>query len=273
MSLSFVMLGDIVGRPGRMAVQQLLPEIRNRWQPDLVIANAENSCHGSGLTPKQYNQLRSAGLNGMTLGDHAYRRSEIIPVLENEPNLIRPTNLAAGARGRTLMKLQSPDGSKRPLYIFTVLGRLFMSLQADNPFECVDRVLKEIPESDPLVLVEIHAEATSEKQAISRHLDGRVSAVLGTHTHVPTADACILPGGTAFMCDLGMSGPFDSIIGRRVDRVLSHLTTSMATPFDVATGDPKVCGAYVEIDERTGHAEKIERIELSADTEKPPFSK
>jgi len=273
MSLSFAMLGDIVGLPGRLAVEQLLPQIRQRWQPDLIIANAENTAHGSGLTPKQFNKLRSTGLDGMTLGDHAFRRGEIVPVLQNEPNLIRPANLASAAKGKGWMKLQPADASRRPLYVVTVLGRLFVSLAADNPFECVDRVLKQINEPNPLLLVEIHAEATSEKQAIGRYFDGRVCAVLGTHTHVATADACVLPGGTAFMCDLGMCGPHESVIGRKAGPVITHLTTSMNVPFDVATDDPRVCGAYVEVDEASGKATKIERFELKADVHEKPFAR
>lgn len=275
-TLSFVMLGDIVGRSGRMAVEQQIPAIRERWNPDLIIANAENSAQGQGLTPKQYTRLCRIGIDAMTLGDHVYKRVQIVQTLEAESNIIRPANLADGAKGKRWMRVTSKDedGEERGLpniYVITVLGRVFMSLPANDPFATVDQIIKELPEVDPIVLVEVHAEATSEKQAMGWHLDGRASAVLGTHTHVPTADARILPNGTAFMCDIGMCGPHDSVIGRRHDRVLTYMTTAMPAPFDVSEENPRVNGAYVEIDVETRRARKIEQVQLAADPNKPPF--
>ena len=276
------MLGDIVGRSGRLAVMQQIPELRRRFEPDLIIANAENAANGSGLTPEHYRKLCAAGLDALTMGDHVFKKQQIGATLEEQPNIIRPLNLAAGAKGKGWMRLApGGDASRPPVYVITVLGRLFMSMPANDPFAAVDRVLSQLPETHPIVLVEVHAEATSEKQALGWYLNGRVSAVLGTHTHVATADARILPTNpehgttvgrsTAFACDLGMCGPYDSILGRRIDRVLKQMTTAMPTPFDVAEGDPRVCGVCIDVDAATGSATAIERIELSASRSKPPF--
>jgi metallophosphoesterase (TIGR00282 family) len=274
MPIRIVMLGDIVGRPGRLAVAQVIPAIRERWKPDLILANAENAANGTGLAPEHYTKLRNAGLDGLTLGDHAYKKVQIVETLERESNIIRPANYPPGARGKGWMRLPFPEGSAaagRGLFVVTVLGRVFMQGPSDDPFATVERVLREITEKDAIVLVEIHAEATSEKQAIGWQFNGRVAAVVGTHTHVPTADARILSEGTAYITDIGMSGPQESILGRDIDRVLHHMLTAMPTPFDVAEGDPRVCGVFIEIDEKTRKATAIERVELKADRNKPPF--
>jgi metallophosphoesterase (TIGR00282 family) len=288
MPIRIAMLGDIVGTPGRNAVVQQIPVLRQRWHPDLLIVNAENAASGSGLTPEQYQKLRSAGVDGVTLGDHVYKRLQIVPTLEREPNIIRPANLPASAKGRRWMVLntrnRNPDRDGQGteardvqpggvnVYVLTVLGRFHANLPVDEPFAVIEQVLSQLPEKNPIVVVEVHADFTSEKQAIAWHLDGRVAMVFGTHTHVPTADARILPHGTGYITDLGMCGPYESVIGRRADRVLAHLTTGMPSPFDVATGDPRVCGVLVEIDERTRAATFIERIELSANPHAPPFT-
>lgn len=264
------MLGDIVGSPGLAATIQQLPLIRDRYRPHLLLANAENAANGSGLTPDQFKRLHAAGVDGITLGDHVFKKAQIVPCLEREQTLIRPVNLPSGAAGRGVMRLKprpqedDPPGVAMPdVYVTTVLGRVFASLPADDPFAAVDHVLDELPTSrHAIVVVEVHAEATSEKQALGWYLDGRVAAVLGTHTHVATADAKVLPKGTAYITDLGMSGPHESVLGRRIDRVLKHMTTAMHAPFDVAEGDLRVCGVVVEIDTETGKATSIERIEL-----------
>lgn len=277
MALKVVMLGDIVGRAGRLAVIQQLPHIREKWQPDLIIANAENVANGSGLTPQNYRDLCDAGIDGMTLGDHVYRKKQIVATLERESNIIRPANLAQGAKGRTWMRLTPADSNLPPLYVLTVLGRLFMSLPANDPFAIAEQVISQLPDRDPLVLLEIHAEATSEKWAMGWHFNGRVAAIVGTHTHVQTADARILPahrGGlptTAYITDLGMCGPQESVIGRSIDPVLTHMTTAMPAPFDTAEGDPRVCGVYIEIDPERRRATAIERLELPADASLPPY--
>jgi metallophosphoesterase (TIGR00282 family) len=271
MMLRVVMLGDIVGQVGLSAAVAQIPTIRSRYRPHLLLANAENAANGSGLTPDQYRKLRAAGIDGVTLGDHVYRKAQIVQCLETEATLIRPANLPAGAVGRTWMRLQPTaqegdpgDASLPEVFVTTLLGRVFASLPADDPFAAVDRVLSQLPVIKPILLVEVHAEATSEKQALGWYLDGRAAAVLGTHTHVATADAKILPKGTAYITDLGMTGPHASVLGRRVDRVLKHMTTAMHAPFDVAEGDLRVCGVMVEINTDTRRAVRIERIELPA---------
>lgn len=272
MSLRIAMLGDIVGRAGRQVVEQQLPELRRRWQPDLIIANAENISGGSGISPQSYRKLLHYGIDGITLGDHVYRQPDILPVLQTASNIIRPANLPASAAGSRWMKLTPHAADKPPLFVVTLLGRLYITNPlADDPFACIDAVLRDLPGPHPFVMVEVHAETTSEKMALGHYLDGRVCAVVGTHTHVPTADAKILPHGTAYMTDLGMCGPYDSILGRRKDRVLHHMTTGMMSRFDVADGDPRMCGAFIELDDR-GRAVAIERIELCADMDRAPFS-
>ncbi len=271
------MFGDIVGGPGRRAVAQLLPELRTAYQPDIVLANAENAANGSGLTPDLFRRIAVSGVDAMTLGDHVYKKAEIVATLETAPNLIRPANLPAGAKGRRWMKVDPmKDGQVNrdlpPLYVFTVLGRIFMNLPAGDPFVTVDEILAGLPQKDPLVLVEVHAEATSEKQALGWYLDGRAAAVVGTHTHVATADARVLPGGTAYQTDLGMCGPMTSILGRSIAPVLTHMTTAMHAPYDVAEGDPRVNGVFIEIDPVSRRATAIERFERKANVNAAPFA-
>lgn len=272
MSIRVVMLGDIVGRAGRLAVAQQIPTIRHHYRPDLILANAENASNGSGLTPDLYQKICNAGVDAITLGDHAYRKLQIVPTLESQPNIIRPANLPAAAKGKGWMRLPLPNRDQ-PLFVITLLGRLFMpNLLADDPFACIDALLRQLPQVDPLVLVEVHAETTSEKQALGWHLNGRAAAVVGTHTHVPTADARILPRGTAYITDIGMCGAQESILGRQIDPVLTKMTTAMPAPFDPAEADPRVCGAFIEIDEASRRAFAIERIELKANPNQPPFT-
>ena len=274
MALRFVMIGDVVGKPGRKVLQQQLPAIRERWEPDLVVVNAENLAGGSGITPDGYNALMKMEIDGITLGDHVYRQKSITQVLEREENIIRPANLPDRAIGARWMALRAAEPGKPPLCVMTVLGRKFMTgPAADDPYATAEIILGEIELEHPeaVVLIEVHAEATSEKVVMGHYLDGRVAAVVGTHTHVPTADAKVLPGGTAYITDLGMTGPYDSVLGRRKDRVAYHMTTGMPTPFDVAKDDPRVCGVAIDIDE-AGRATQIERIELHADLDAPPFA-
>ena len=267
--MRIVMIGDIVGKPGRRVVQQQLPAVRRQYEPDVIIANAENIAGGSGITPALFQRLLSYGIDGVTLGDHVYRQREILPVLRDHPRISRPANLPGAAVGQRWLELTTPTGAK--LIVITLLGRLFMTgAAADDPFAAADALLRELPD-DAAVLVEIHAEATSEKVALGHHLDGRVAAVVGTHTHIPTADPRILPQGTAYMTDLGMSGPYDSVLGRRKDRVLQFMTTAMPAPFDVAEGDPRLCGVFIEIDDASGRATRCERVEFAAEMDKPPF--
>jgi 2',3'-cyclic-nucleotide 2'-phosphodiesterase len=250
-------IGDIVGKPGRDIVCRAVKSLVTRYNLDLVIANAENAAGGSGLTPAIYRELIRAGLDGITLGDHVYRRKEIYSVLENEPNIVKPANLPPESVGRDWAVIEGRNGAR--VAFACLLGRLFMK-PVDSPWLAADRVLAEIPADVHLRLIDFHAEATSEMQIMGRYLDGRVTAVLGTHTHVPTADECILPGGTAFQCDVGMTGPYESIIGRRIDRVMATTLTGLPTEFDVATGDVRLCGTILIADPETGRATAIERL-------------
>jgi len=269
--ITIAFLGDIVGAPGRRVVTQQLPTLRQQFQPDLVIANAENARSGSGLTPDLYANLRALGIDAITLGDHCYRDRRIIETLSkpDEP-ILRPANLAAGAIGRRWIRL-APTEKRPAVYMITVLGRVFMPLPADDPFATVEGLLAALPERDPIVLVEAHMETTSEKIALARHFDGRLAAVLGTHTHVPTADARILAGGTAFITDVGMCGPYDSVIGRDATEVLKAMTTGMHTAFPVAEGGEAMCGCIVRIDVGSRRAMSIERFAFEADRARPPF--
>lgn len=251
------MLGDIVGKPGRQIVVRALPGLIREEGLDLVVANGENAAAGAGITPDIYNELVSAGVDGITLGDHIYKRSEIIPVLETKANIVRPANFPAEAPGREFMTLESRSGVA--VAVISLLGRVFMR-PVDCPWAAVDRILPLISPDVRVILVDFHAEATSDKQLMGRYLDGRVSAVLGTHTHVPTADECIFPNGTAFQCDLGMTGPYESILGRRIDRVLETTRTFTPTHFEVATRDVRLSGSIIEVDPETGQAVSIRRI-------------
>jgi metallophosphoesterase (TIGR00282 family) len=257
--MRILFLGDIVGTPGVNFVRRALPVVMAREQIDVVIANAENAAGGSGLTPTLYRRLREVGVDLMTLGDHIYKKQEIIATLQQETNLCKPANFPPDAPGREFALAAARDGT--PVAALCVLGRTFMR-SVDCPFRAVDRVLQSLPEGVRCVVVDVHAEATADKYLLGHHLKGRVSAVLGTHTHVPTADEQILAGGTAFISDVGMTGPYDSILGRRIDRVLSTTITFIPSAFDVAEGDPRLAGAVVEVDPATGRAQSIRRLML-----------
>jgi metallophosphoesterase (TIGR00282 family) len=260
--MRILLIGDIVGKPGRRMVTQTLTGLRKREGLDLVIANAENAADGSGITPSIHRELIAAGVDCITLGDHIYRRREIRGVMESEPNIVKPANFPASAPGKTHAVVRTAAGV--PVLVFSLLGRVFMR-PVDCPWTAADRVLAEKPADVKVAILDFHGEATSDKQLMGRYLDGKVSAVLGTHTHVATADEQILPGGTAFQCDVGMTGPHDSILGRRVDCVMETTLTFNPTHFDVATGDVRLCGSIVEVDPATGKAIGIRRIVVRED--------
>ncbi len=253
-------IGDVVGGPGRKIVGQALPRIIPKWGISLVVCNAENSAGGSGLTPACHEELAEAGVDVMTMGDHIYRKDEIFDIFDRTGTVLRPANFPPDSPGPELVFATARDGSK--VAVFSLIGRTFMK-PADCPFRAADRLIERIAGETPLVIVDVHAEATSEKQLLGRYLDGRVSAVLGTHTHVATADEQILKQGTAYQTDVGMTGPHDSILGRRYDRVLSSTLTCVPTHFDVATGDPRLNGALVSIDRASGKALSISRVSLN----------
>jgi hypothetical protein len=255
--MRLLFIGDIVGRPGRDIAIRAVPGLVVRHRLDLVVANAENAAGGSGLTPDLYHDLVGGGIDAITLGDHVYRRKEIYSVLQNQDNIVRPANLPEEAVGRQWAVVEARDGTR--VALFCLLGQLFME-PVDSPWRAADRVLAAIPADVKVRLVDFHAEATSEMQLMGRYLDGKVSAVLGTHTHVTTADECVLPGGCAFQCDVGMTGPFQSIIGRRIDRVMETRLTANPTLFEVAHGDVRLSGTLVEVNADTGQALSVERL-------------
>jgi 2',3'-cyclic-nucleotide 2'-phosphodiesterase len=257
--MRILFIGDIVGKPGRHICTQIMRGLRAEAGLDLVVANAENIAGGSGLTPEIYHELIAAGIDGITMGDHVYKRREIFSVLQTERRIVRPANYPAAAPGRDFAILNTR--LQIPVAILALQGRVFMP-PVDCPFQAADRVLSALPSDVRVILVDFHAEATSDKQLMGRHLDGRVSAVLGTHTHVATADEQILPRGTAFICDVGMTGPHDSILGRRIDRVMETTRTFRPTHYDVATGDVRLNGAIVEVDPESGRATSIRRISI-----------
>jgi metallophosphoesterase (TIGR00282 family) len=252
-------IGDIVGQPGVAFVKRAVPALTAAEQIDLVIANGENASGGLGMTPGAYRQVREAGVDLVTLGDHVYKKQDIISVLEQDERVCKPANFPAEAPGRTFAFCHARDGT--PVAAFCLIGRTFMR-PVDCPFQAADRVLGELAGRARVVIVDMHAEATADKYLMAHHLKGRVSAVLGTHTHVPTADEQIFPPGMAFISDVGMTGPYDSILGRRVDRVLSTTVTFVPSAFDVATGDPRLGGAIVDVDPATGQATAIRRVML-----------
>jgi metallophosphoesterase (TIGR00282 family) len=232
----------------------------HRWGLGLVICNAENAAGGSGLTIRCHEDLVEAGVDVFTLGDHVYRKDEVFTLFERTDRLLRPANFPTDSPGEEQVMVEARDGT--PVAVFTVLGRTYMR-PVDCPFRAADRVLERIGGATRVVVVDVHAEATSDKQLLGRYLDGRVSAVLGTHTHVATADEQILPQGTAYQTDVGMTGPHDSILGRRYDRVLAATMTFVPHYFEVASGDPRLHGALIEVDPQTGRALTIRRIAIN----------
>lgn len=258
MQLKIICIGDVVGAPGRHALRIALPELVEQHSIDCVIVNAENIAGGSGITTTLYDKLMLYGVHLITLGDHIYRRKEIIPILEKADNIVKPANLPPTAPGKEYAVFQTASGHR--IAVISVLGRMFMKSPANCPFAAVDRVLATLPDDVNIVIVDMHAEVTSEKMAMGWHLDGRVAAIFGTHTHVPTADERILTRGTAFISDLGMTGPYDSILGRDKEKVMKAMIQGIPTPFDVASDDPRLCGIIVSVETETGLSTAIERI-------------
>jgi metallophosphoesterase (TIGR00282 family) len=257
--MRILFVGDIVGPPGVTFLKRALPVLIAADGLDVVIANAENAADGSGLTPGLYHQLREAGVDLVTLGDHVYKKQSITATLTKETRICRPANFPEQAPGRAVAIAAARDGTE--VAALCLLGRTFMR-PVDCPFHAADRVLAELAAHIRCIVVDVHAEATADKYLLGHHLKGRVSAVLGTHTHVPTADEQILPGGTAFISDVGMTGPYEGILGRRIDRVLHTAVTFVPSAFDVASGDPRLGGAVVDIDPATGQATSIRRVML-----------
>ena len=260
MILNILCIGDIVGRPGRRILADKLQSLVREYDIDCVIANAENAAGGSGLTPQIYDKLLRYGVNLITLGDHTYRKRDIIEVLETAENIARPANLSPQAAGKDFALYKTNKGPT--VAVVPLIGRVFMK-PADCPFAKIDSLLEPLRREAEVIIVDMHGEATSEKLAMGYHLDGKVSCVFGTHTHVTTADERILPGGTAYITDVGMTGPHDSILGRKIESVLRSFRTQMPVPFDIAQDDVRLNGILVAIDSNTKRAERIERLSIT----------
>ncbi len=255
-------IGDIVGKPGRMAVRELLPAIIENYRIDLVIANCENAAAGFGVTRDIVEELFRNRVDVLTSGNHIWDKKEVLEFVEDYETLLRPANYPEGVPGFGSVVVPSPTGA--PVGVINLAGRVFMH-SLDCPFRSAEKEIEKLRKKTSIIIVDMHAEATSEKQAIGWFLDGRVSAVLGTHTHVQTADERIMPKGTAYITDVGMSGPFDSIIGTRKDAVLERFLTSMPNKFDVARGDVRLQGVVLGVDPASGRALEIERLSVKLD--------
>ena len=257
--MRILFIGDIVGRPGRQAVRQLLPMLQNLWAPDLIVANGENMAGGAGITGATAAEIFEAGVHVITSGDHIWDQKEIMAVLETETRILRPLNYPPGAPGQGSLVLRDFDP---PVAVINLQGRVFMP-ELENPFLRIEKELERLAPLQPIILVDFHAEATSEKIAMGRMLDGRVSAVIGTHTHVQTADEQIFPGGTAYLTDAGFTGPHESVIGRQIEPVIRRFRTNLPQRFHVAKEDVRLQGVLIDIDPLTRKARDIRRISES----------
>ena len=258
--MRILILGDVVGRPGRKAIRSLVPSVVRDEEIDMVIANAENAAGGMGVDLKSAEELLSAGIHVLTSGNHIWKKKEIYPYLDTHPSLLRPANYPDGAPGRGWSEWQDAGGHQ--VLVVNVQGRVFMPNHVDDPFRCVETLLREHRGFSPVVIVDMHAEATSEKNAMGWFLDGKASIVYGTHTHVQTADERILPGGTAYITDLGMCGPIDSVIGIEKDTVINGFLSQLPRKFDVATENVVLQGVVLDVDQETGKARDIRRVRI-----------
>jgi hypothetical protein len=254
-------IGDIVGEPGRKAVKALAPKLRERHAVDFVIANGENSAGGSGITPRTAEEIFSAGVDAMTSGDHLWDQKEVMTLLADEKRFLRPMNYPpeVPGRGGGIFEVKSPK-FQGAVAVLNFQGRTFMQPPVENPFLPAMNEVKKLRERTKIIFVDFHAEATSEKIAFARMLDGHVSAVVGTHTHVQTADEQVFPGGTAYLSDAGFTGPHESVLGREIEPVIKRFLTTMPQRFEVAKGQVRLQGALIEVDETTGKALNIQRV-------------
>jgi hypothetical protein len=261
-TVRILFIGDIVGKPGRELVRRGLPALVGHCAVDFVIANVENAAGGFGITRETADEILKAGVDVMTSGNHIWDKKEALAYIAGQPRLLRPLNYAPGAPGRGAGVFTTRGGVE--VAVVNAMGRVYMPL-VDDPFAAVPHVLDELRARTPLVVIDFHAEVTSEKLAFGWHVDGRATAVFGTHTHVQTADEQILPGGTAYLTDAGMTGPHDSVIGVEKDAALSRFLTGLPSRFDTASGNPKLHGAVVEADIATGRATSVTRLSLTRD--------
>jgi len=255
--VKLLFIADIVGQPGRRAVLALVPQLRQQHALNLVVANGENAAGGSGITVKTAEEIFAAGVDIITCGDHLWDQKEVMALLEGERRFVRPLNYPPGTPGQGSTIFQAPG--MPPVAILNLQGRTFMAA-IENPFSAALTEVARLRQTTKIIFVDMHAEATSEKIALARMLDGRVSAVIGTHTHVQTADEQIFPGGTAFLSDGGFTGPHESVLGREIEPIIRRFMTNMPQKFEVAKERVLLQGAVVEIDEQTGHAKRIQRI-------------
>ncbi len=259
--MNILFIGDIVGRPGRRILLNDLPALRQEYGVDLVVANGENAAAGFGITAKIANSLLNGGVDVITSGNHAWDKREALEFIRNEPRLMRPANYPPDTPGKGWYVANTNSNVR--IGILNIMGLVFVYPQLDCPFQCADRMLQlHAPEAD-IILVDFHAEATSEKMAMGWHLDGRVSAVVGTHTHVPTADERVLPNGTAYITDIGMSGCYDSVIGMDHNKSLKRFVEKVPERAEVADGPASLCMVLIDIDENSGKSRSIERIRIN----------
>src|SRR5215470_2901428 len=261
--LRLLFLGDIIGEPGRRAVVETLPRLKKEWGVDFVIVNGENAAAGRGITGRISIDLLRAGVAVITTGDNIWDQKEVVSSIQTEPRLLRPINYPPGTPGRGSIVLETAKGK---IGVINVQGRTFMQPSLENPFRIAEEEVRSLRLETHVIFVDVHAETTSEKIALGRFLDGKVSAVAGTHTHVQTADEQIFPGGTAFICDVGMCGPTESVLGREIQPIVQRFYSSMPINFPVAKGEVKLHGLLVDINEETGRALSVRRV---AETYRP----
>ena len=256
--MKILFIGDIVGNSGREVFTQIVPGMKARGEVDFVVANAENSAGGSGITEKIAEELFSCGCDVITLGDHVWDKREVFPYLTKTERILRAANFHKESPGHGTCVVNAPGGVK--VGVVVLIGRTFIKLMADCPFRTLDAIIADLRQQTPIIVLDMHAEATSEKVAMGWHADGRVSAIFGTHTHIQTADENILPKGTAYITDVGMTGPYDSVIGQNKERIVERYLTGLPNKFEVAAGTATLCGAIVDVDPATGRALSIVRV-------------
>jgi len=256
--MKILFAGDIVGSPGRKAIAEFVPKIKRKEKVEFAIANGENAAGGSGITPRLSEEIFSSGIDVITSGDHIWKRKEILETLDEHNNILRPANYPPGVPGLGASVVKAKNGTL--VGVINLVGRVFMEA-VECPFRKAQEEISQIQKKTKIIIIDIHAEATSEKIAMGWYLDGSVSAVMGTHTHVQTADERILPQGTAYITDVGMTGPHDSVIGRKKEQILTRFITQLPTRFEMADEDVRLNGVILDIDEKTGKARSIERVQ------------
>ena len=262
LQMNLLFIGDVVGSPGRDMVKEYVPKIKEKYRPNFTIINGENAAGGRGITEKIYREFLGSGAQAVTLGNHSWDNKEIFEFIDSAKNMVRPANFPEGTPGKGLAFFKVND---LEVAVINLQGRTFMP-PLDCPFKKADELVEMAQERTPFIFVDFHAEATSEKQAMGWYLDGRVSAVVGTHTHVQTADSRILPGGTGYLTDVGMTGPYDGILGMEREAVITKFLTSLPVRFEVPkAGRTQLSGVYMELDRKTGKSKKIERILINED--------